>query len=207
MLPGHASDPARRMPSTDPALYAQPAPHSRTFRPLQAQPAFDPSRHQMRPGQQYPMYAQPSIQPSPATAMGTFIPSPRQYGQPMMGTQPPSPYIDAPRHFGPYQGGYSYTSPQDQMGMPPPHLYSSPIFPRDQLPETGPSMMRPSSLQLPPIRPAPERSPIDPALVQSGPPSQEQSPQDQGLGTGTTRRPDPKRPRMDIQGILGPKHE
>jgi hypothetical protein len=205
------------MPTGDPAMFAQPAPYSRSFRPLQAQPSYDPSRSQFRPGQTYPMYAPPTVQPSPTTAMGSFVPSSRQYlsGQPMMDTQPPSPYLmgppDASRSIGPYQGGYAYSSPQEQMGMPSTQLYSNPIFPRGQLPmshaELGSGMMGPSSLQLPPIRPAAERSPIDPALVQSGPSSQEASPQDQRPATGTTRQPDPKRPRMDIQGILGPRHD
>lgn len=207
MMQGQASDASRRMTSSDSALYAQPAAYSRSFRPLQAQPQFDPSRTQIRPSQPYQMYAPPSIQPSQATAMGSFMPSARQYGQ-----QPQSPYMmsssDAPR--GPYQGGYSYPSPQEQMGMAPPQLYSNPIFPRSQMPQQfdpGMGMMGHPSLQLPPIRPAPKRSPIDPALVQGGTASQEQSPQDQDSGAGMGRQPDPKRPRMDIQGILGPKHE
>lgn len=112
---------------------------------------------------------------------------------------------------GPYQGGYSYPSPQEQMGMAPSQLYSNPIFPRSQLPaqqyDPGVGMLGHPSLQLPPIRPAPERNPIDPALVQSGLGSQEQSPQEHSSGAGTTRQSDQKRPRMDIQGILGPKHE
>ena len=202
------------MPPTDPAFYAQPTPYSRTFRPLQAQPSYDLSRSQIRPGQSYPMYAQPSVQPSQATAMGSFIPPSRQYGQQMMGTQAPSPYLmgpSDPSRSGPYQSGYSYPSPQEQMGMPPPQLYSNPIFPRSGLPhphqETGPGMMGPGSLQLPPIRQSSERSPIDPSLMQGGSGSQGNSPQEQSSASGTNRQPDSKRPRMDIQGILGPRHD
>ncbi len=191
-LTGQPTDPSRRMPTADPSTFAQPG-YSRTFRPLQAQPSYDPGRTQMRPPSAYPMYAQPSISPSQATAMGSFIP-PRSYMGPSMPVAQP---------LSPYTGGYGYISPQEQMGMPQ-QAYSNPIFPREPLPPPqGSSMGYGSSLQLPPIRPAPERSPIDPALGQQ----QQMLPQDQSGSSGTTRQPDPKRPKMDIQGILGPRND
>jgi hypothetical protein len=211
VVPAPSADPSRRLGSTDPGMYA-PSTYSRTFRPLQAQPPpYDPTRTQMRPGQGYQMYAPPSIQPSPATAMGSFVP-PRQYGsaQPMMGTQPPSPYMMSPsepsRPTSLYGSGYGYPSPQEQMGMQNQPYYAAPIFPRTQLPPPpSEQTMAPSNLQLPPIRGPAERSPIDPALMQQ-PPSQDPSPQ-QASSSGTTRQPDPKRPRMDLQRILDPKDD
>jgi hypothetical protein len=217
MLSNQPSDPSRRMPTTDPALFAQPQSFLRSYRPLQSQPPFDSSRTQIRPGQPYPMYASPTIQPSPNTAMGSFVPSSRQYttGQQIVGTQPASPYMmspaDATRAMGPYAGGYSYSSAQEQMGMLSGHpQYSNPIFPRSPLPppqpEASAGMMGPGSLQLPPIRAAAEWGSIDPALAQPGP-SHEVSRHEQGSRPGTSRQPDPKRPRMDIQRFLEPKND
>ena len=140
MMPGQVPDPSRRMPTSDPSMFPQPAPYPRTFRPLQAQPSFEPARSQFRPGQPYQMYAPPTIQPSQATAMGSFAQPSRGYpgGQPMMSTQPPSPYMmspsEMPRQGSSYQSSYSYPSPQGQMGMGSGQLYSNPIFPRSQLP-------------------------------------------------------------------------
>ena len=213
---GMLTDPSRRMPTTDPASYAQTGQYSRSFRPLQAQPAYDASRSQFRPGQPYGLYAAPSIGPSPATAIGQFIPSSRGYGQGSpMPPQPPSPYMPAagpsPRPLAPYPPSYGY-SPQESGRPPITQGYSAPIFPRNQLPppqsEPAASMGGPSSLQLPPILPALQRSSIDPALTQPEGPQYSQAPPQHLRGTSeTTRQPDPKRPKMDIQGILGPKHD
>ena len=182
------------MPTADPATFAQPG-YSRTFRPLQAQPSYDQGRTQMRPPSAYPMYAQPSVSPSQATAMGSFVPSRSYMGSAMPMAHPQSPYA----------GGYGYMSPHEQMGMPQ-QPYSNPIFPREPLPPPqGSGMGMPgSSLQLPPIRPAPERSFIDPSLAQQ---HQQMQPQSRPGSTGDTRQPDPKRPKMDIQGILGPRND
>lgn len=65
-----------------------------------------------------------------------------------------------------------------------------------------------ASLQLPPIRTSPSTiGPIDPAIAEpqyrqgiQQSPRQEQPNKDDG-----TQEPDPKRPKMDIQGILGPR--
>ena len=191
-LTGQPADPSRRMPTADPSTFAQPS-YSRTFRPLQAQPSYDPGRTQMRPPSAYPVYAQPSVSPSQTTAMGSFVHPSRPFmGPSMQMAQPQSSY-----------GSYGYMSPQQQMGMQQ-QPYSNPIFPREPLPSPqGTAMGYGSSLQLPPIRPAPERSPIDPALAQQ----QQMQPQGQLGSGGTTRQPDPKRPKMDIQGILGPRND
>ncbi|ETN42012.1 uncharacterized protein HMPREF1541_03951 [Cyphellophora europaea CBS 101466] len=213
---GLLTDPARRMPTTDPASYAQAGQYSRSFRPLQAQPSYDASRSQFRPGQPYGLYAAPSVGPSSATAMGQFVPS-RGYGQgPHMPPQPPSPYVQPSgpsRPIAPYPQTQAYGyGPPDSMRPPTTQIYSAPLFPRNQLPpphnDPVPSGAGPSSLQLPPIRPIEQRSSIDPALTQQGHAyPQHNAPRDPREGTGTTRQPDSKRPKMDIQGILGPKHD
>lgn len=212
---GLLTDPSRRMPTTDPASYAQAGQHSRSFRPLQAQPAYDPSRSHFRPGQPYGLYAAPSIGPSSAIATGHFIPA-RSYGQGhQLPPQPPSPYAPntgpPSRPIAPYPQAYGYPS-VDPMRPPTTQIYSTPLFPRSQLPpphtDLTSSAVGNSGLQLPPIRPAVQRSSIDPILTQQEPRySQQASSQDQREGSGTTRQPDPKRPKMDIQGILGPKHD
>ena len=192
LLSGQLSDPARRMPTADPSGFGASAGYVRQpFRPLQ--PTFEPNRPQWRPGQPYQPYGAPTISPSAATAMGTFAPSSRAYPGQMGASQ--APYMQQP-----YAPSYGYY-PGQEIGYAEPQ-YANPIFPRTQLPhpqaEASMGMPVSSSLQLPPIRPAPERSPIDPALAQQRPPS---------TTSEDMRRPDPKRPRMDIQGILGPKHD
>jgi hypothetical protein len=194
------------MPTTDPASYAQTGQYARPFRPLQAQPTYDTSRSQLRPGQAYGLYAAPSIGPSSATATGQFVPT-RGYGQPQqMHPQPPSPYApsatQSARPIAPYPQMYGYPPPTTQS-------YSTPLFPRNQLPPPSDPASSTASLQLPPIRPAvQQRSSLDPALAHQ---EQRYTPQaqmrEQREGSGTTRQPDPKRPKMDIQGILGPKHD
>ncbi|RMZ90507.1 hypothetical protein DV736_g2274, partial [Chaetothyriales sp. CBS 134916] len=194
-LARQTTDPSRRMPTADPSTFAHPA-HPRSFRPLQAQPAYDFGRTQMRPPPAYPLYAQPSVSPSQATAMGSFTPSSRSFiGSGYQGMQTPSGYPSP----------YSYLSPQEPVSVSH-QQYGNPIFPREPLPAPAPqiqTMGYGASLQLPPILPAPERSMIDPALAQQ--------PQAQQHGhasrVGTTAQPDPKRPKMDIQGILGPRHD
>ncbi|KAL2429815.1 hypothetical protein ABEF94_012117 [Exophiala dermatitidis] len=216
---GPLADPMRRMPGSD---VFQTAGGQRGFRPLQA---YDPSRGPPLRGPPFQsMYAPPSISPSPATALGTFVPSSRQYpsvpapipgsGQaplPGHGPQPPDPAL---RPIASYSGGYSYPPPQGQMG-PPSHMpFANPIFPRP--PERGtayhreslPPLQGQASLQLPPIRPS-AAAPIDPAITQ--PPGATAQPplraERGGREEGTHDEPDPKRPKMDIQGILGPRHD
>lgn len=208
LLSGHSADFSRRMATGETTTFGQIGGFGRQFRPLQAQPSYDPNRAHWRPGAPYPTYGTPTISPNPTTAIGQFIPSSQGYptGQGMVTTQSPSAYM---HQAGPYGGGYSYFAPsQQEMGYPPSQQYANPIFPRSQLPPPQPEvtmgMAGPSSLQLPPIRPAPERTSIDPALAQQHPSGT--SPQ-AARTIGSTRQPDPKRPKMDIQGILGPRND
>jgi hypothetical protein len=204
-LTGSLGDPLRRLPGSDPSSYAQASGYQRSFRPLQA---FDPSRPPMRGPPFQSMYAQPSISPSPATAAGTFVPSLQYQGGQTQSSYSPPQSESAYRSIAPYSGGYNYPPPPGSMGPPAQMPYSNPIFPRSS-PRSGerlPPMQDPSSLQLPPIRPAPP-GPIDPAITQPSPqqpqPAQTAAPEkDDG-----TQEPDPKRPKMDIQGILGPRNE
>lgn len=197
------------MTSTDTTAFGQMGGFGRHFRPLQAQPTYDPNRTHWRPGAAYPTYGAPTISPSQASAIGTFIPSSQGYGSGhgMGMSQSPSAYM---HHAASYPtAGYSFYQPsQPDMGYGASQHYANPIFPRSQLPHPQPEvtmgMAGPSSLQLPPIRPAAERTSIDPALAQQHPSGA--SPQDPRM-LGSTRQPDPKRPKMDIQGILGPRND
>ncbi|KAK5210926.1 hypothetical protein LTR99_004554 [Exophiala xenobiotica] len=208
-------DPTSRIPAPDPSTFGQPPGNLQRYRQLQV----DPSRSAPMRGPGFPpmpMYAPASISPSPATAAGTFTSPTRQYpplGMSIPGQAPPS---YSPRHSDPPMrgvGGYVYPYPhQGQMGPPPQMTYSNPIFPRptgmgSYSNETLPPFGGQASLQLPPIRPAPT-GPIDPAITQQTQQQMQQTPQqaEDSRDDGTQER-DPKRPKMDIQGILGPKHE
>ncbi|KIX04403.1 uncharacterized protein Z518_05271 [Rhinocladiella mackenziei CBS 650.93] len=206
-------DPLRRIPGSDPSSYIQSSGYQRNFRPLQA---YDPTRSQVRGPPFQSMYAQPSISPSSETAAGTFVPSSRQYqtGPTPLSAQSPSSYSPAQseasiRSITSYTGGYTYP-PQGQMGPPSQLPYSNPIFPRRPTPsslptESLPPLQSPSALQLPPIRRSPP-GPIDPAIAQQPPQHTQESPRtDQESRDDGTKEPDPKRPKMDIQGILGPR--
>ncbi|EXJ94331.1 hypothetical protein A1O1_02725 [Capronia coronata CBS 617.96] len=214
---GSLGDPMRRMPGS--GLASFPAGGGpRSFRPLQA---YDPSRPPLRGPPFQSMYAQPSISPSPAIALGTFIPPSRPYPSgptPVPGpSRPPfSPQQSESslRSVASYSTGYNYPPPPRQMGPPSHVTYSNPIFPRQpgSAPIPGgslPPMQGPASLQLPPIRPAPPAA-IDPAITQQQQPRQPVQPSPrqelERRGDGT-QEPDPKRPKMDIQGILGPRHD
>ena len=130
--------------------------------------AFPPP---FRPLQQpYPTYEAPLTSPTPASAIGTLV---------AMAVQPPSP-----------------------MGGPPVAQFANPLFPRSRLPlpqaETATSVTGWSCVQLPPIRPPPERSDIDPALArQKRMQTLHFMCQEPLLGSST-------RPKMDIQNILCP---
>lgn len=197
------------MTTTDPASYARGGDAARSFRPLQAQPPYDPTRSQYYPPQRYSLYASPSIGPSTATATGQFYP-PSSYAQ----NQPPYPPGSSARPLAPYPppapANYGYSN--EPMRSQPQTGYSTALFPRTQYPPPAHAMPGPGgpsqSLQLPPIRPTSERTSIDPSLASAADTrTQQPPPQPARGGTGTTRQPDPKRPKMDIQGILGPKHD
>lgn len=213
-MTGQLVDPTRRMPPTEQPTFSQPSSYQRAFRPLQAVPPYDPTGPRSRASMPFPpMYAQASVSPSSAMATGTMT---RAYMPSSAPPQPPSPYVAAPegppRQFPPYSESYSYSQPQSYLGPPSQPPYSNPLFPRSTPPQTtqsGPlNISDPGNLQLPPIRPAASASPLDPAIMQTErlqaqslpPPIRESRSNDDSM-----RAPDPKRPKMDIQGILGPR--
>jgi len=217
LSPVSGPDPSRRLPTAEGQGYGPPSAMQRSIRPL---PSYDPSRPSVRPGPPFqPIYATPTISPSPATAMGTFISSGRAF-QPSTGmppSQPPGYHVIQPSTVNPpgpqnYQGGYQYPPPHGYMPPLPPQQYSNPIFPRPPAPqatdEPPMGMYGSTSLQLPPIRPAPQGSHIDPAIAQQQRQHAQQHPREQQPGPDkSTREPDPKRPKMDIRGILGPRND
>ena len=206
-LTGQLGDPHRRNPGSDPSAYMQSTVHQRNIRPF---PPYDPSRSQLRGPAFQPMYAPPSISPSPAMAIGTFVPSTRPYpAGPMSISGQLSSYSPS------YSSGHNYQLSQGSMGPPSQFTYSNPIFPRPPAssplpPETLPPMQDPSNLQLPPIRPAPF-SPglIDPSISQQ--PARSQSRQsgrsEQDSRDDGTQERDSKRPKMDIQSIIKPHNK
>ncbi|OAP64876.1 hypothetical protein AYL99_00848 [Fonsecaea erecta] len=208
-LPGRLGEPQRRF--GDPPMY----PPTAGYPPLR--PYAAPTSRLGQPRSSVlTLHAPPSISPSLAMAEGTFVPpSSRQYHgglAPMPGQASPSYNPAQPEstfRSMSYGAGYNYPSQPGQVG-PPGYYAPSPIFPRppsslssEQLPPLSTS----SSLQLPPILPA-LSGPIDPAIVQQLPPQTLPSPRGQQGSRGEgTQEPDPKRPKMDIQGILGPRNE
>lgn len=163
-----------------------------------------------------PPYAQPSIAQSTATAQGQFSSSQRPLSFPPTNQQAPMIPQCGPPSSGPMYG-YSpveharatYSSPD----------YPNPLFPRRTLasqqytiPAAG--NYGAPALQLPPILPAPPRTTIAPAIAQQqrsfqpqleqhGRPGFPRAPASQ-FGDDSDER-DPKRPKMDIRGILGPR--
>ena len=151
-------------------------------------------------------YGQPTVSPSSATATGTMS-RPTQSGlagysqMPYSVTQSAGMTAIGPESFSSFAGIYTYPSSQ----QPPPFS----LFPR-----TSPQMQHPLQptsrsgygqmqnmldVQLPPILPAPPGGSIDPAMAQQRQRQgqQQQQPRaEQPSGTGTTRQPDPKRPKI-----------
>jgi hypothetical protein len=181
---------------------------SRGLRPVLSGPGSDTGRPVFpRPAPPYQtIYAQPTVSPSPATAIGTM--SRPVHGGLAGHSQAPTPYSMAqsggmnalgPEDFSHYAGNYSYIS------SPPTAPYS--LFPRTSsqmqasLQPTSQSgyghlQPMPSDLRLPPIQPAPPGGGIDPAMAQQQRQAQQQSRAEQQSGNGTTRQPDPKRPKI-----------
>ncbi|OAL40427.1 hypothetical protein AYO20_00163 [Fonsecaea nubica] len=208
-LSGRLGEAPRRF--GDPSMYAA-APG---YPPLRPYTATTPRLGQPR-SPAFTLHGPASISPSLAMAEGPFVPaSSRQYHgsmAPMPGqvssSYSPSQPESAFRTLG-YASSYNYPSQQQQVGH---HGYypSNPIFPRPSSSlssEQLPPMSTSSGLQLPPILPAPQ-GPIDPAIVQQFPQQTLPNPRgQQGSRNEGTQGPDPKRPKMDIQGILGPRNE
>ena len=235
-LRGPLTDPSRRLPATEPSTFARQGPNifQRDIRPGGQTGALrDTGRTAFRPTSSFPsMYAPPTVSPSGALAIGTMISQPRPFssGSSAPSSQPPSPYLltpsagmspmvsePVPRSIPPYVGGFPYPSPQQPVAPQRQHGYAYAGFPRPSV-QMGPPLeppsrsygpqAGPSDLQLPPILPAPPGTPLDPAIAQQQRQIQHHPREgQQPSGTGTTRQPDSKRPKMDIKGILGPRHD
>jgi hypothetical protein len=153
-----------------------------------------------------PIYAQPTVSPSMATAMGTMsghaqggLAGYSQVQTTYSMTQTGGMTTTGPENFSHYAGSYSFTS-------------SQPTAPYSLFPRTSPQMQSseqstsrpgyghmqgmPSDLRLPPIQPAPPGGVIDPAMAQQQRQVQHQSQAEQPSGNGTTRQPNPKRPKF-----------
>ena len=208
-LQGHLAG-FSRIPVTQSSGYPAQQPN-RDLRPVPSGSGSDVGRPVFpRPAPPYQaIYAQPSVSPSSATATGTM-------SRPVQGglsghSQAPSPYSMTsmtqsssmaalgPENFSHYAGNYSYFSSQQ---TPPYALFprtssqmQPPLHPASR-PGYGQMQGMPSDLRLPPIQPAPPGGGIDPAMAQQQRQVQHQSRPEQGSGNGTTRQPDPKRPKI-----------
>ncbi|RVX67655.1 hypothetical protein B0A52_08184 [Exophiala mesophila] len=202
---GSSGEPMRRYSGSDPAY--QPA---SAYPPLRPHPL-----HSQRVPFPPIMYAPPSVSPTHITATGTFTSPTPQYssGPTSIGQAPGSyhpPQTDPLRPLSSYSGMSNYPPLHNQI---PPHQthYSNPIFSRPSLPQSSvgdslPPLHGPGSLQLPPIRQSAPIGPIDPAISeqQNRPQSQQSTRGEQGR-RDRSQEPQAKRPKMDIQGILGPR--
>ena len=185
-----------------------------------ARPSFRPTTsHQT-------IYPAPTVSQSPATAMGIMATSRHSYTR-----DTPPGAVQSLNQYHRASGGYAVGSlvpeqPTSQMywgsygGMtqaaPAQHYvpstqgpsYAYPPFARTSAGEFMASEPTPnmyaSTLQLPPIRPAPGSTATEPTLAQqqryTGFPTQ-YNPEPSPIN-GSSEQPDPKRPRMDIKGIL-----
>lgn len=165
-----------------------------------------------------PSYAASTVAQSSAMASGQFA-----------GSQRPVSFPPSFSHMGHIPPGTSHAqTPYSFAGQaPPPAEYTSTEYPNPLFPRRPALPPQPSHqshgpyggppLQLPPILPAPPRMNMDPAIAQQQQqhyfqpqyPPYEQVVQSGPTQTTQPRRSteerDPKRPRMDIQGILGPR--
>jgi hypothetical protein len=196
-----------RLPAAQSSSYSGQQP-ARDLRPLPSGRENEAGRPVFpRPTPPYPaIYAQPTVSPSMATATGTMS-RPAQAG--LAGysqaqttysmTQSGGMAAIGPENFSQYAGSYSYIS------SPQTAPYS--LFPRtsSQIQSSEQSTSRrgyghmqsvPSDLRLPPIQPAPPGGGMDPAMAQQQRQVQHQSQAEQPSGNGTTREPDPKRPKF-----------
>ena len=199
----------------------------RDIRPTLSRGTSDSGRSMYPPGPSYSsMYAQPTLAPSGTTVMGTMTPMDRmsyqgQAAHPQQAYPMQSPIGYGTPAFETYQQPHSaarnypaYLS-QQQYNPAPQANYNYPSFQRPAavppIPEEGPvGLYGNSSLQLPPIRPAPQGQIVEPAMAQQQRQSHAQGqyyPSEQRSEQGSSERPDPKRPRMDIRGILDPRND
>lgn len=181
-------------------------------------PSLPPLLPQPAPGRMPypPHYAPPSIARSTATAQGQFSSSHRPPSFPSTVQQPP-----IIPHCGPQASGTMYGyAPSGHPGVPYPSSdYPNPMFPRryvasQQYTNQTAGHYGAPPLQLPPMRPTPPGTNIDPATAQRqhhfqpqlehyGQPASSRVPVSQPVEDSDERNS--KRPRMDIRGILGPR--
>jgi hypothetical protein len=204
-LQGHLAG-FSRLPATQSSSYSGQQP-TRDLRPVPSGTEAGRPMFPRPPPPYQAIYAQPTVSPSPATAIGTMS-RPTQGGlsghsqaqQPYSMTQSGGMATLGPENFLHYAGGYSYLPSQ-------PAPYS--LFPRTSSqmhgslqstshPGYGHMQNMPADLRLPPIQPAPPGGAIDPAMAQQQRQAQhqQQSRVDQPADNGTTRQPDPKRPKI-----------
>ena len=227
-LPATTHSQIRRGSQPSLGLQSQPSASTwRDIRPIISRGLSDSSRSMYPPGPSFSsMYAQPSVATSVTSAMGTMTPMDRASYQ-VPGSQTQQSYsMQSQLGYGspsyesyqqPQAQARSYTGymPQQQYAQPAPATYSYPSYQRPApvapIPEEGPvGLYGTSSLQLPPILPAPQGQAVEPAMAQH-----QRQPQPQlqyystehSSGQGSSERPDAKRPRMDIGRILDPRND
>lgn len=172
------------------------------------------------------MYAQPSIASSATNAMGTMTPMERSsYQQPGMQAQQVyamqsqmgygAPSYETYQQPQSQPRSYPGYMPQQQYSQPAPTSYTYTSYqrpaPAPRIPEEGPvGLYGTSSLQLPPILPAPQGQTVEPAMAQQQRQAQPQLQyytSEQSSQQGSSERPDAKRPRMDLGRILDPRND
>jgi len=164
-----------------------------------------------------PSYAAPSIAQSSVTAQGQFS---SFQGPPTFPPMRP-PILNFAQGSRPGAGHYGYMTTNGPSGIEPASSqYPNPLFSRQpihqQLPPPGaPGAYNPNTVQLPPILPAPPGASMGPAGAQQqrhfqpqlpmyGNHPSQMAPRAQPA-RGEADERDPKRPRMDIQRVLGPR--
>ena len=181
-------------------------------------PSLPPLLPQPAPGHipYPPQYAPPSVSRSTATAQGQFSSSHRPLSFPPTTQQPPIIPQCGPQASG---SMYGY-APSGHPGVAYPGSdYPNPMFPRRPVasqqytnPQAG--NYGAPAFQLPPMRPAPPGTSIDPTVAQRQHHFQPQIEQYGQLASsrvpasqpgGDSDERNPKRPRMDIRGILDPR--
>jgi hypothetical protein len=194
-----------RPPATHTSSYSGQPP-IRDLRPLPSgsdtgRPVFP------RPAASYQtIYAQPTVSPSSATALGTMS-RPAQGGlaahsqaqTPYSMTQASGMHALGPESFSQYAGSYSYMSSQPAAPyslFPRTSSHMQPALQTTSQPDYRHMSAMEQDLRLPPIQPAPPGGGIDPAMAQQQRQAQQQSRAEQQTGSGTTRQPDPKRPKI-----------
>jgi hypothetical protein len=161
--------------------------------------------------------------PSSSSSLPSSQPPSPYYQTPSLGTSPEVP-LQVGRG---YVGGYGHQIPTQEFYPPSTGPYHVSLFPRPTAQQQAPfeapaSAYAPQQsiapeLQLPPIRPAPPGTYTNPAMAQQqqrqAQQQQQQQQEQEGRATGrpsdngTTRQPDPKRPRMSLGNIVNPRND